>query len=291
MLSHRVVVVSTAVVVCGLVATVGPDRPTASSVVSPHTALAMTEAAAQPGACRFSVADQGAFAIQSTAWIVADGRRSDADRFAATFSWKVVAQEAPGLWEIRGQLSDVELKQDLSLPEERILHPIDAPFSFGIDEACRMTGFGFDPRWSVRARRFVAAVMLTYEFVLPEDRGVAEWTASQSDGLGEYAARYERTAQGAVRRRKLAYHPHPLAEAVGLALTMSDAEGTVVPAESGPWWQSVHGEERATVRVQRMLRADLVRTYQMSRDNDRYAAPALAGRLDWQDVFAMVAGR
>jgi HEAT repeat protein len=268
-----------------------PSRSAASVAPSPTLP-------ASAGECAFSVGDRAAFVVESNAQ--AEGAPPGAtDHVESVLSWEVVAAPAPGTWLLRAALSGTELAQNLSRPEQRVRDPLDAAFMLRIGRDCRFTRKGFAPTWQPATRRFVSALVDTFEFVFAAS-GVAprpsRWEVEQTDGMGRYAARYQGVGHDDgsldVTRVKTSYLSDERAAAMGIRVQVVAAEalGTFDPA--GRWLRKADGAERVRILAKDALLADLSQHYTLVRDDDAFVRPdpgALAEALDWQNAALMVA--
>lgn len=261
----------------------------------PRASTAPAAASAAPSGplrCGFQRGETAAFTLEST---VRDVRGEDEDQLRATLSWQVDLRLADGRWRLRAALTDVTHRQALTAPDERTGGPLDAPFFVDVDASCRFVGFGFPRAWDARRRQLVQSTLLAHEFVLPPRSGARRWSASQSDGLGVFAADYA-VAAGArgpalrVERRKAAYEGATGAASMGLRVNVVGSAATASFDRARPqWWTAVSGHERVQIRVQGEVAADLLQQFRLTRDDARYVAVrAMApSEADFRDAFEL----
>lgn len=263
----------------------GLPRATEPPTSTPH-------AASGPLRCSFEPGETAAFTLAST---VRDVRGEDEDQLLATLSWQVDERLAGGRWRLRAGLTEVTHRQALTAPDERTRGPLTAPFFIDVDASCRFVGFGFPRDWDARRRQLVQSTLVTHEFVLPPRPGARRWSASQSDGLGAFAADYT-VASGArgpalrVERRKAAYEGATGAASMGLSVNVVGSRATASFERARPqWWTAVSGHERVQIRVQGEVEADLLQQFSLSRDDAKYAAVgAIApSEADFRDAFEL----
>ncbi|MBK9261887.1 MAG: hypothetical protein IPM54_19045 [Polyangiaceae bacterium] len=255
-------------------------------------ARAATPAAPVAPQCRFDVGETAAFSLEST---VRDVRGDEEDHLRAALSWEVTEQLSATRWRVRAGLSGVSHGQSLTLPEEQVKGPLTDPFFVDVDASCRFVGFGFARGWDARRRQFVQTMLLTHEFVLPATGETKRWSASQSDGMGPFEARYEMASgvQGSalrVQRRKAAYDGKASAEAMGLSVVVVSSEATASFERDDPRWVTLtSGVERVQIRVQGQVQADLLQRFRLVRDDARFVAvrAMTPGEADFRDAFAL----
>ncbi|MFS8068181.1 MAG: hypothetical protein ACMG6S_17645, partial [Byssovorax sp.] len=286
---QKVIAAATLAAVSVLAITFGLVRETKPSA----PARAAAPAASAAPQCRFSAGETAAFTLEST---VRDVRAEDEDHFGGTLSFQVVEQLSTTRWRLRAALSDVSLSQTLTLPAERAKGPLTDPFFVDVDASCRFVGFGFARDWDARRRQFVQTTLLTHEFVLPATRETQRWSASQSDGMGPFAASYElasgsRGAALHIERRKGAYDGKAGAESMGLSLVVVASKATAsFDLDHPQWLTSTSGVERVQVKMQGALAADLLQRFRLTRDDARFVAMSAVapGDADFRDAFAAV---
>lgn len=248
---------------------------------APGRALSATAAPVAPS-CRFAPGETAAFRLEST---VRDVRGEEEDHLRGTLSWQVVEQLSASRWRLRAALSDVSQSQTLTLPEERARGPLTDPFFVDVDASCRFVGFGFARGWDARRRQLVQTTLLTHEFVLPPAGRTRGWSATQSDGLGPFAASYAMTPATPgpalrIQRRKAAYEGQGAA-ALGLSIVVVGSEATAsFDREHPAWMTATSGLERVQVRVQGELAADLIQRFSLTRDDARFVAMRAVGPED-----------
>ena len=256
--------------------------------VSHASARAAAPAAPVAPQCRFSPGETAAFTLEST---VRDVRAEEEDHLRAALSFEVVEQLSATRFRLRAALSGVSHSQALTLPEERVEGSLTDPFFVDVDASCRFVGFGFARDWDARRRQFVQTMLRTHEFVLPATLDARRWSASQSDGMGPFEARYEITSEApgsALRfqRRKAAYDGKTRAEALGLSVVVVASEATATFDLDHPQWlKSTSGFERVQILVQGNVQADLLQRFRMRREDARFVAMrAMApGEADFRD--------
>lgn len=257
-------------------------------------ALTQKVAPAAPAApqCQFTPGETAAFSIEST---VRDVRAEDQDHFRATLSWEVVEQLSTMHWRLRAAFSGISRTETLTLKEERVEGSLTDPFFVDVDASCRFVGFGFARDWDARRRQFVQSMMRTHEFVLPATGDTQRWSASQTDGMGSFEARYAITA-GAddallrIQRRKAAYSGKASAEVMGLSVVVVGSEATATFDPDQPQWLTASsGSERVQIRVQGKVQADLLQQFRLVRDDTRFMAvrAMAASDADFRDAFAL----
>ncbi|MRG95092.1 HEAT repeat domain-containing protein [Polyangium spumosum] len=242
--------------------------------------------------CQFNLGETAAFTLESTA---RDVRGEEEDHFRATLSWEVVEQLSATRHRLRAALSDVSRSDTLTLPEERAEGPLTDPFFVDIDASCRFVGFGFARDWDARRRQLVTSMLSTHEFVLPATLETGRWSASQSDGMGPFEARYENVSEGPgsalrFKRRKAAYDGKTRAEALGLSVVVVASEATANFDPNRPQWlRSTSGFERIQVLVQGNVQADLLQRFRLVRDDARFVAirATSPGDADFRDASAL----
>lgn len=270
--------------------TFGLLRKTAAHA-SPARAAAAAPAPVAPQ-CRFSPGETAAFTLEST---VRDVRGEQEDHLRAALSWQAVEQLSATRWRLRAALSGISHSQTLTLPEERVKGSLTDPFFVDVDASCRFVGFGFARDWDARRRQFVQSMLLTQEFVLPATRGTQRWSASQSDGLGRFEARYA-IAPGAggsalrIQRRKAAYDGQSRGAVMGLSVVVVGSEATATFDGDHPRWLSKSsGFERVQILVQGAVQADLLQRFRLERDDARFVAMRAVAPddADFRDAFAL----
>ena len=246
------------------------------------------DASASHLACRFELGQEAAFRVRSVVEAVVDATTDlPTDRLTATLSWRV-NEEGVDSWEMQARLHDVDFTQNLSLPHERVQQALDVPFAVRIDRRCRFVGFGFSPEWQPRTRQFVASLLKTFEFVMPEQRGDEGWTVDQTDGLGTFKAQYALTApKEAIVRAKVAYRRHRMADMLGVMLQVHHARATARMAPAGDWLAAVEGREQVRIQVGGTDPIELRQSFRVTREDDRFRAASAVANLDWQDPYAM----
>jgi hypothetical protein len=257
-------------------------------------AAAAANATSFAPSCRFAPGETAAFKLEST---VRDVRGAEEDHFRGTLSWQVAEQLSATRWRLRAALSEVSRSEALTLPEERAQGPLTDPFFIDVDASCHFVGFGFVRDWDARRRQLVRSMLLTHEFVLPPATGARRWSASQSDGLGEFEASYAIVSRGRdpawrIERRKRAYEGQASAAAMGLALVVLGSEATAsFDPRHSHWLSRSSGLERVQIQVQGEVEADLLQRFSLTRDDSRFVAMrAVAVRdADFGDGFALEA--
>ncbi|WP_106093850.1 HEAT repeat domain-containing protein [Enhygromyxa salina] len=204
----------------------------------------------------------------------------ETDEFSAVVSAHVVAaSEARASLQIA--LSEVELRQNLAQPEDRIHQPLGDTFEIDVAPSCRIVEFRFPQDWSDAAQRLVAGALRTHEHVLQSD---ATWEVDQTDTLGRYRAQYTRT-DNAVSRRKVLYYDDNGLAAFGMKILVPHASARASFDAEGIVRSDVR--ERVQIRVGSETRADLDQRSLLVRDDSKYQAPAAAEVLAVADPFVV----
>ena len=236
--------------------------------------------------CGFRSGDRGAFALESS---VRDVRGDQTDHLRGTLSWEVAERLSPDRWRLRAALSGVSHTQALTLADERVEGSLADPFFVDVDASCRLVEFGFTREWDAGRRQLVRTALTTHEFVLPL-AGRKSWTATQTDGLGSFEAKYtlapgKGPREQRVDRRKGAYDGQA-GEAFGVSLVVVDAKATATFDRDRPQWLTVSsGFERVQIRVQGEVEADLEQRFTLVRDDSRFVAvpPLATDEADFRD--------
>lgn len=246
------------------------------------------------GGCRFTLGDRAAFRVDSVAEVRGTTQTAPSDRYQAVLSWQVVSQAPAGEWLVRAALTSVNVQQQLSQPEQRLSQPLDAAFMLRIGSDCRFARKGFAHDWQATTRRFVAAMLGSFEFaVLPVAAG-SGWEAEQADGMGRYAARYtgQRLTSGAFElvKEKTRYRDEQRGQGMGFQVQLVSASATGTLDAEGRWLQKASGQERVRLKAQALVLADLEQRFTLTRDDAAFVPPdsrVEAATLDWQDPFLM----
>ncbi len=240
--------------------------------------------------CTFIAGDRGAFVLESN--VEARGA-AERDRFKGVLSWEVTGQPVEGQWLIRAAFTSVVMTQQLSRPENRLTQQLNGPFFVKLGRDCRILEKGFDRSWDTTSRQFAFTLLSTFEFAVAP-AGSPSWDLDQFDGLGRYAARYEgtRLPSGAVELTKVKthYRGQDRTASLGIQLQLVYAQANARLAADGRWLDRVSGIERARLRSQGAVLADLEQHYELTRDDAQFVAPdrgLTAEASDWQDPFQM----
>ncbi|MDH5674311.1 MAG: HEAT repeat domain-containing protein [Myxococcales bacterium] len=205
------------------------------------------------------------------------------DRFSAVLSLRVVDAQ-PDRSTLRAGLSQVELQQQLSDPEDRVSHSLEAGFELDVGRDCRIQALRLPAAWSASAGLMVSGLLSLHEHVLQPG---ASWEADQTDGVGRHRARYLRSGDE-VQRRKLYYDSQGL-EAFGMSVSLPMAEASARFDARGLISSTVH--ERLRITVGDELRADLEQRSTLVRDtDDRFAEPRASDALARYDPGASAKG-
>lgn len=247
-----------------------------------------------PGGCRFTAGDRAAFRLESVAEVRGTPQAAPSDRYQAVLSWHVVSEAPAGEWLVRAALTSVNVQQQLSQPEQRLSQPLDAAFMLRVGSDCRFARKGFAHDWQATTRRFVAAMLGSFEFaVLPVPAGTS-WETEQADGMGRYAARYtgQRLPNGAfeLTKEKTRYRDEQRGQGLGFQVQLVSANATGTLDAKGRWLQKANGQERVRLKAQELVLADLEQRFTLTRDDAAFVPPdsrVEAATIDWQDPFLM----
>ena len=219
----------------------------------------------QPASCDFSVGQQSAFKLQSS--VTADNQ---SDTFKGVMSWHV-DELNEDIAKIRASFSDVELKQAMTLPEERAASPQGQTFFLEVNKSCVITSTAFTQSWEPKTQLLVAALLDNLTFSLPKTN-TSQWQISALDGLGDYTARFNLVNDSPVQihRAKNNHLTRGAVDDFGLILSVNKSTATATFNTDMPiWWQSITGEEEISVKVQNEPEILMLQTFSLQRD-DRF---------------------
>jgi len=181
-------------------------------------------------------------------------------------------------------LSQVQLRQRLAQPEDRVRQPLGETFEIDVAPTCRIVEFRFPQGWSDPAQRLVAAALRTHEQVLRSD---PTWEADQTDAMGRYRAQYTREDMTVTRRKVMYYDDDGLA-AFGVKLLVPHASARATFDAKGILRSDVR--ERVQIRAGEETRADLDLRSLLIRDDSKYQTPAAVEHLAVADPFIVEQG-
>lgn len=228
----------------------------------------------QPASCDFSEGQKSAFKVESS--VTAD---TQSDTFKAIMSWHV--DEFNGdIAKIRASFSDVELKQAMTLPEERADFPQGQIFFLEVNKSCIITSTAFTKSWEPKTQLLVAALLDNLTFSLPK-KSASHWQLSALDGLGDYTAHFSLINESPVQiqRNKTEHLIRGGVDNFGLMLSVNKSTATATFNRANPlWWQSITGEEEISVKVQNEPEILMLQTFSLQRDDQLFTA---IEKIDW----------
>ncbi len=250
-----------------------PTSPT------PSDSPSASQAGGTPSGCAFEAGSTLAYDLSSTVSARdEDGHlHPESDAFSAVVSAHVVSSDAERA-SLQVALSQVQLRQDLAQPEDRVLQPLSDTFEIDVAPSCRILELRFPQGWSDPAERLVTATLRAHEHVLRPD---STWEVDQTDTLGRYRAHYTRE-EGEVRRRKVHYYDDDGLAAFGMTLLVPHASASASFGAEGLLRSEIR--ERIQIRVGDETRADLDQRSRLVRDDSKYRAPAAAASLAVADT-------
>ena len=228
----------------------------------------------QPASCDFSEGQKSAFKVESS--VTAENQ---SDTFKGVMSWHV--DEFNGdIAKIRASFTDVELKQSMTLPEERADSPQGQIFFLEVNKSCIITSTAFTQSWEPKTQLLVAALLDNLTFSLPK-KNASHWQLSALDGLGDYTAHFNLVNESPVQIQR-AKNNHLTRGAVndfGLILSVNKSIATATFNRGMPlWWQSITGEEEISVKVQNEPEIRMLQTFSLQRDDQLFTA---IEQIDW----------
>ncbi|MEL6183941.1 MAG: HEAT repeat domain-containing protein [Myxococcota bacterium] len=248
---------------------------------APAKAVGIRTEAEKPLNCGYEMGRELAFRFESEARARdGEGRMAPGrDVFSGILSLRVVLHD--GLQAtMEAGLSEVELDQPLTKAEEKVSEDLNTGFRLEASaKDCRLLGFELPETWSAPARRLVAGMLRSHEFVLGSG---PSWEVEQVDAVGSHRARYIRRGP-TLERRKLHYTMTGL-DVFGLELQLAEAAAR---ARFGPeGLEEVRGREVLNIVMRQQLQVVLELSMAWQRDDGRFVAPRLGSALASVDPFA-----
>lgn len=242
--------------------------------------------------CVFAVGDHGAYRFESSAEanLAAMGHAGDKspkDFARMLVSWEVTRAGATA--SLRAAMTSLELRQDLSQPEQKLTQMPVGAFEIEVAPDCRVVRQAFRPDWTPGTRQFVSTIVRTFEFATGPG---TTWQAEQTDGLGTYLAHYRASpdASRVTLTKAKRHYRSEAAFAPGFEVRVQVLESSAVAQydKGSPWLVGASGHERIRIESRGQLLADLDQTFDLKRDDASYVVPAKAdGDLDDADPFKM----
>ncbi|SME99786.1 hypothetical protein [Pseudobacteriovorax antillogorgiicola] len=223
--------------------------------------------------CNFSKGDRSAFRFESK--VAANNSQvkpSAEDFLRMTISLDVIENHKTYA-DLHLRFGDLELKQDLTHPEERILGNFNEGIVMRIGSDCRIHKLGFPKEWQASTRQFLASQLKTLEFVLPADQTTKIWNVRQKDSVGYYLAQYE--ARPLEQKYKIIrigknYETQDMQHYFGVSFRVLDSQGEAILDPGGTWWAQVTGTMSMVLHTAEQEKIDLLMTYQLARNPDLY---------------------
>ncbi|MEM1025752.1 MAG: hypothetical protein AAGD10_14330 [Myxococcota bacterium] len=215
--------------------------------------------------CVPTVGQTMAFALHSE--VSSPSATEGADVFSAVLSLRALREEEGGV-RLRAGWSSVELRQAISLPDDRLTQPVnDRAFEMTLQPDCRIRSLYFSPDWSPQARLLAASSLGMHEYVLEDG---LSWEVEQTDGVGRHRARYHRSGS-TLKRQKLFYADQGL-ETFGVKLTLSGSEATARFGRYG--LESSLVQERLRIELRGQPASELVQQSSLVRHDELFIEPA-----------------